>query len=76
MPHTMLSRALPRTPPVHTQIGADMLPQYGEYLLYSERERGRKAINPATKRADKKRLQENLTSKVKRMCAFNKRQLC
>ena len=59
----------------YTQIGADMLPQYGEYLLYSERERGRKAINPATKRADKKRLQENLTSKVKRMCAFNKRQL-
>jgi hypothetical protein len=39
----------------YTQIGADMLPQYGEYLLYSERERDRKAINPATKRADKKR---------------------
>jgi hypothetical protein len=39
----------------YTQIGADMLPQYGEYLLYSERERDRKAINPTTKRADKKR---------------------
>ena len=27
----------------YTQIGADLLPQYGEYLLYSERERDRKA---------------------------------
>ena len=29
--------------------------QYGEYLLYSERERDRKAINPAAKREGKKR---------------------
>ena len=38
----------------YTQIGVDLLPQYGEYLLYSERERDRKAINPAAKREDKK----------------------
>ena len=39
----------------YTQIGADLLPQYGEYLLYSERERDRKVVNPAAKREDKKR---------------------
>ena len=39
----------------NTQIGADLLPQYGEYLLYSERERDRKAANPAAKREGKKR---------------------
>ena len=32
-----------------------MLPQYGEYLLQYGRERGRKAVNPAAKREDKKR---------------------
>ena len=37
------------------QQGADLLPQYGEYLLYSERERDRKAVNPAAKREGKKR---------------------
>ena len=42
--------------PNYIKTGADLIPRYGEYLLYSERERGRKKTsgNAAQKRAAKK----------------------
>ena len=49
------TESVARVSRARAQIGADLLPQYGEYLLYSERERDRKAVNPAAKREGKKR---------------------
>ena len=42
--------------PNYMEIGADLIPRYGEYLLYSERERDRKktSSNGTQKREAKK----------------------